>query len=255
MTTWYYTDEKGERVNVTGGQLKWLAKNGKITPETIIETEDGKTAPARKIKGLTFGESALPTSATSDQSEIYGLSSPPKPLAESNPFAATLPSVDDPFAVASPVAENPFSIPQPFAQTIQVPFATGTASNAGPIWMHLLWLFFWPGMLIIWLTIKDKYPQANAHGKNILNALFSALILNTVVQIVFVIFLLVTGSLFDSEVPFVVTFIPLIICVAFAVFAIWIPVQCVITGILGAIAANKGEVYVYKWAFRFFKTD
>ena len=57
-SNWFYYNEKGEKTSVTGGQLKWLAKNGKITPGTLIETEDGRTAPAIKIKGLTFGEAA-----------------------------------------------------------------------------------------------------------------------------------------------------------------------------------------------------
>jgi ankyrin repeat protein len=55
MSTWFYFDEQGQKQGpYNGGQLKWLAKNGKICPETIIETEAGKTAPARKVKGLTF---------------------------------------------------------------------------------------------------------------------------------------------------------------------------------------------------------
>ena len=54
MAKWFYTNEKGERIEVTGGQLKGLAKAGRITPDTIIETAEGKSAPARKVKGLTF---------------------------------------------------------------------------------------------------------------------------------------------------------------------------------------------------------
>ena len=49
-SNWFYYNEKGEKTSVTGGQLKWLAKNGKITPGTLIETEDGRTAPAIKIR-------------------------------------------------------------------------------------------------------------------------------------------------------------------------------------------------------------
>lgn len=48
---------------VTDGQLKGLAKTGRITPETMVETEDGKTALARKVKGLTFPEAAEPLKA------------------------------------------------------------------------------------------------------------------------------------------------------------------------------------------------
>jgi hypothetical protein len=61
MSTWFYYDGDGQKQGpYNGGQLKWLAKNGKITQETIVETEEGKTAPARKVKGLTFGETEQP---------------------------------------------------------------------------------------------------------------------------------------------------------------------------------------------------
>ena len=61
MANWFYYNENGDKISVTGGQLKGLAKAGMITPETIIETEDGKTATARKVKGLTFVETVPPT--------------------------------------------------------------------------------------------------------------------------------------------------------------------------------------------------
>jgi len=61
MSTWYYYDNDGQKQGaVTGGQLKWLAKNGKITPETEVETESGKSVLAGKIKGLTFAKTAPP---------------------------------------------------------------------------------------------------------------------------------------------------------------------------------------------------
>jgi hypothetical protein len=77
MANWYYYNDKGEKIAVTGRQLKGLAKAGTITPETIVETEDGKAAPARKVKGLTFIEAASsqPTSP---------------PLTETNPFTPTI---------------------------------------------------------------------------------------------------------------------------------------------------------------------
>jgi len=56
MAKWFYYNESGEKIEVTGGQLKGLAKAGMITPDTVIETEEGKSAPARKVKGLTFPE-------------------------------------------------------------------------------------------------------------------------------------------------------------------------------------------------------
>jgi hypothetical protein len=91
-TIWYCTNKKGEKIRLTGGELKGLCKTGRITPETIIETEDGRKVPAGKVKGLTF---AVPEVAP-----------PPEP----SPFAAPLPVVaepaDNPFTVAAPVASR-----------------------------------------------------------------------------------------------------------------------------------------------------
>jgi len=62
MAKWFYYNESGEKVEVTGGQLKGLAKAGMITPDTIVETEEGKSSPARRVKGLTFAETIQPES-------------------------------------------------------------------------------------------------------------------------------------------------------------------------------------------------
>jgi hypothetical protein len=48
MAKWFYYNESNEKIEVTGGQLKGLAKAGMITPDTIVETEEGKTAPVRR---------------------------------------------------------------------------------------------------------------------------------------------------------------------------------------------------------------
>ena len=136
MSNWYYTNKNGERIGVTGGQLKWLAKNGKITPETIVETEDGKTALARKVKGLTFitpesipTESAPPEPAQPAESEIYGLAAPhPAP----SPFLASMPETVNMSASAQSESASPFSIPvsetaSPF--TTSMPEVTKPADN------------------------------------------------------------------------------------------------------------------------------
>ena len=92
MSTWQYTNENGERVKVTSEQLKSLAKNGKITPTTIVKDKAGKSAPAGKVRGLTFVAATLPETVSSELSfdstitpETYGLALP-KPSAGVNPF-------------------------------------------------------------------------------------------------------------------------------------------------------------------------
>jgi len=73
MAKFYYTNENGNRVSVTGEQLQLLAKNGMITPFTIIENEEGKKALAGKVEGLTLTEVVQPK---------------PQPTAESSRDAA-----------------------------------------------------------------------------------------------------------------------------------------------------------------------
>ena len=104
MSTWYYYDNDGHKQGpVTGGQLKWLAKNGKITPGTMVEPEEGKAAPARKVKGLTFVEASQPRPS-------------PPPVAP-NPFTATPPASANPFTAAPPTTVNPFVAAPPVAYT------------------------------------------------------------------------------------------------------------------------------------------
>ena len=56
MATWYYYDNDGQKHGVfSDGQLKYLAKVGIVTPETLVESE-GKTIPARYLKGLEFAK-------------------------------------------------------------------------------------------------------------------------------------------------------------------------------------------------------
>ena len=57
MPNYFYTDASGQKQGpYSSGQLKELAKTGRITPETMIETEDGKKARAGKVQGLAFPE-------------------------------------------------------------------------------------------------------------------------------------------------------------------------------------------------------
>ena len=151
MAKWFYYNEQGDKVEVTGGLLKGLAKAGVITPDTIVETEEGKTAPARKVKGLVFATSMQPETIASEsatpKTEIYGLSQTNPPVAvntsttvvpeEVNPFDTIalhtdesaivfpVPEEVNPFAAEPVVEENPFaSATIPFTQPTQTASAT-----------------------------------------------------------------------------------------------------------------------------------
>ena len=93
MVQWYYYDHNGRKQGpVVPRRILELAKNGKITPETIIETEDGKSAPAGTIKGLVFTDSELPRFAATEQ----------------KPATASMPTEQNPFFPSVPKARWQF---------------------------------------------------------------------------------------------------------------------------------------------------
>ena len=57
MSILYYSYNKnGDKISVTGKELQELAKQGVITPDTLVEVEGGKTVWAKGIKGLMFAK-------------------------------------------------------------------------------------------------------------------------------------------------------------------------------------------------------
>jgi len=57
MAKWHYYDENDNKVGpVRGRELKGLAKAGLVTRNTVVETEEGVTIPAKWIQGLKFAE-------------------------------------------------------------------------------------------------------------------------------------------------------------------------------------------------------
>lgn len=88
MAIWHYYNEKGDKITVSGKELKELAKLGKITPGTTIETEDGQTAPAIRVKGLTFAEAPPPPSVPVPP--VEAISDPPPASVSSDAFNEAL---------------------------------------------------------------------------------------------------------------------------------------------------------------------
>jgi hypothetical protein len=89
MAKWFYYNESGEKIEVTVGQLKGLAKAGTITPGTIIETEEGKSSPARNVKGLTFTETSPNETAAHESTQFapnVQLPTEPKPFVNTPQF-------------------------------------------------------------------------------------------------------------------------------------------------------------------------
>ena len=128
-------------------------------------------------------------------------------------------------------------------------------SNVGPVWMHLTWAIAPLVTLIIWIVIKNKHPYASIHGKNILNAFFTLIIINVAVSAILVIFGCVVGYLADNGVPTEVIIVPGIILGLAVIVAIWIPIRVIVASIMVAIATGKGETSTYSRAIQFFKTQ
>ena len=58
-TTWFYYDKTGTIIGpIRGRELRKLAKQGIITPETRVENAEGKSGLARKVKSLKFPSTA-----------------------------------------------------------------------------------------------------------------------------------------------------------------------------------------------------
>ncbi|MDR0870877.1 MAG: GYF domain-containing protein [Planctomycetaceae bacterium] len=61
MANWYYHDKNGQKQGpINSVQLKTLAAQGIITPDTTITTEKGRGAIAGQIKGLEFPQQMVP---------------------------------------------------------------------------------------------------------------------------------------------------------------------------------------------------
>ena len=136
-STWYYYNEQGEKIQVTGGQLKGLAKAGMITPGTMVETENGKKALAKEVKGLTFitpeatpSKVAPPEPAVSAppvESESYGLASPQKP----SPFVDFALDMDSFVATLSEMPTASQAMPQNVAKPTGRSFNAGASRSVG----------------------------------------------------------------------------------------------------------------------------
>jgi hypothetical protein len=67
---WYYYDNNGQKQGpINDTQLKILAGNGRICPDTIIEAENGQQGKARQVRlhGLQFAPQVVPVSVPKER--------------------------------------------------------------------------------------------------------------------------------------------------------------------------------------------
>ena len=110
MANWHYYNETGEKIGpVQRRDIKRLAELGTITPETMIEDENGRSAPAKKLKSLTFPAKPKNDHIVPSYSPLHSETTP----IEQNPFTAAIPVEENPFTATIPVEENPFIATMP----------------------------------------------------------------------------------------------------------------------------------------------
>ena len=294
MSKWFYYNESGEKIEVTGGQLKGLAKTGMITPDTIVETEEGKTAPARRVKGLTFGDTVqtkttFPETVKSDTSEevkhvldwnveqILPDEEKTEQLfctncgqAISEQDFACMSYGADPrshrkFCRHCGVALNPEQIicikcgtevgtttsqsTQGGAivnsQSAPIVSTSQETSRVGLMWMHWALLFFPLVSLIIWTIIKYKVPHATTHGKHILNAFLTVMIYSVFLW-VFIGIASALSSVGIANDNGVLVLVSVLIMLSVVCFGIFVVIRLIVHAVRIGIAAEKGEIILYK---------
>jgi hypothetical protein len=133
MANWYYYNDKNEKIGpIRGRELNALAQQGTITPETVVETEDGKKATASQVKGLTFGG----TVATGQ-----------------NPFMTPLPAAENPFTVS-------FSgVNRTTPKSATTPVVEKSDRSSWQITFVVIILLLMVMGIIYWATMSGTAPQ------------------------------------------------------------------------------------------------
>jgi hypothetical protein len=72
MTNWYYYDADGQKLGpIRGRDLSAFAKNGTVTPETVVENEQGKKGKAGQVQGLEFPQQSVPSVSPKPAANFY----------------------------------------------------------------------------------------------------------------------------------------------------------------------------------------
>jgi len=86
MKDWYYYNKNGEKVGpISTADMKLLAEQGSVVPETLIENSNGRSTLAGQVKGLTFLEMPFGPSTESEQPFV------PLPTPAAPPISTTSP--------------------------------------------------------------------------------------------------------------------------------------------------------------------
>jgi uncharacterized Tic20 family protein len=158
----------------------------------------------------------------SDESPQQQASVPPPPP----PQGADAPTND----AAAPPSATPLPYASPMGPAAPYTGAPPTSEDRTmAVLAHVLGIFTsFVGPLIIWLVKKDQSPFVDDQGREALNFQIT----------------LIIGYLISA--------IATVICIG-PILAIALSVVAIIFGIMGAVAANKGEAYRYPFNIRLIK--
>ena len=92
-TIWHYYNENKEKIEVTSTQLKALAKQGVVKPETYIIDPTGRTGRAKDVKGLKFVPMSIEDFSVEDIENFAAdvLENTPMPIPNKIPEPAFVP--------------------------------------------------------------------------------------------------------------------------------------------------------------------
>jgi hypothetical protein len=131
MAIWHYYNDSGEKIGpVRGRELKALAQQGTVTPETKVEDGNGRTALAKNVQGLTFPATAQSLSNTAenlDESDFVKLREDIARLQQEQQRTSGTPTPApahpgaNPFTGAIPDTSNPFTAPLPNVRRTKPP--------------------------------------------------------------------------------------------------------------------------------------
>ena len=101
MADWYFYDANGYKIGpIKGRELKQSAQQGLITPETVVEDENGRTVLAKQVTGLTFGNETVQSRMATELDNSSAIAAP-LPPAQTVPIPPIEPSQNEAYTQAA----------------------------------------------------------------------------------------------------------------------------------------------------------
>lgn len=160
MANWYYINKSGKKTGpITAVALKELARQGLITPETMIENQEGRSSIAGKVNGLIFpAPVAQPPGKTVPPPLPSSIVTPPETTTFVPPTAHPVPPL--------PI---PSSVPP---ETVSWFYYAADGQKVGPIPFNVVQILAAQGVLIP-ETILEAESGQMAIAKSVKGLMFT----------------------------------------------------------------------------------